>query len=167
MRWFVVACLVLAACGDDEKTEETEEPFAPTEGAWTRVDGDVTEDTCGMDDGDTDGDQPVVLTLTDHGDGTLSVVNEEDVTWTCTLPNMDFVCDAQVTQSTDVPNLDAVVEAAATPSGSFSSEEEMSGQTSVELTCEGEECATVEERQEVTFPCTMVQAWTASAGAPQ
>lgn len=163
MRWIIATTLLLAACGED---------FAPIEGDWTRTLGDVTEDTCGInDDGDTDVDDTATLVLTNNEDGTITAVAEDDdITWTCTLTEMDFDCGSQIMEERDFsedPGLDAVLTSTASVTGSFSAEDAMSGQTHVEITCAGTECDTVAENADMDLPCSMTQAWTATADSAE
>lgn len=182
----MITLMTLLACGDKDNADsgstdsaaavdDSSEPeaFAPTWGAWTSVDGETTDDTCNFeDDGGDSGPSGSALTLADGGDGTFTIsVNVEDsvTTFTCTLTDQSFACDAQILLEEDFTDfeLDATLTGTSEPNGEFSDANTMSAEQVVSVECAGADCATVTEFSGVTFPCGFTLALTATADAAE
>lgn len=171
--WTLLLPLALVACGDktddtasesEETTEEaTEDAFAPQEGGWDVTEPVVTEDTCGMGEEETTG-EGTVATLTMTGDAAYSLAIGEEgdsMTFTCTLAGMDLTCDP-LSESESEPEADMTFTTTFSVSTTFSSETELVGNLGMDMTCEGADCAMLEEMG-MTMPCGVAFEFTATA----
>lgn len=155
------ATLMMTACLDTEKEdsddedEEEEETssFTPSEGLWL-VDVTITEDSCGFFSGeeggmDTAEESADEMTLTNTGDGSFSVTMDggtdengqemEDYVFTCSLLGKSFTCDPSTNSFEITP--DSIISQSMNFSGSFSSAIVFSGNTQIDVSCEGTDCA--------------------------
>ncbi|MCB9693899.1 MAG: hypothetical protein H6736_18980 [Alphaproteobacteria bacterium] len=142
-KTLIVASLtLLTACG-----------FSPAEGSWQANIGTLTANACGDQFAATEITQPdpETLTLTDEG------FTFGDAT--CTLSGKDFDCGTQEI-STDVQG--TVLYNRISNSGAFDDAENASGNSMVELDCDGTDCPTYEGLLGLTFPCEATYAYTIS-----
>lgn len=160
--------LALIACGEkseDTAAEETTEEaaFAPQEGGWDVSALNITEDTCGMGDGEGD-DEGGLANLTKNEDGSylLAVGEEGDMMeFTCSLGGMELTCDAitEVEEDTDSQmTWTTSMEIGVT----FTSETELDGSMGMDVSCEGEGCAMLADLG-MTMPCSINGEFTATA----
>jgi hypothetical protein len=99
--------------------------------------------------------------LEDHGDGTFTITPVDGTDpFDCTLDGDDFHCPERAAASYTEPGLDARLDGLASADGTFSDEENATGQQQVEITCEGSQCGVVELAAGVDFPCTFVADFT-------
>lgn len=168
-KWMLLMPLALMACGDktdDTSTEEGGEEttsIEPQDGSWTMTALETTEDTCGMEEGDTgsaDNDSDP-LTLTNNADGTFSLAIDEDITFTCSLSGSDFTCDPVVMSEEDA-EMNMTFNQTFNLSGMFSSNTALDANVDIEMSCEGEGCAMLEQFG-MTMPCNMVGTFSATA----
>ena len=165
---------LLTACGDKAEDGDgdgnfdgtgdgstTTPPFAPGEGEWASDSETVTSDTCNIpDDGEPANDAPMVLATTGEGTFTLSsqpeTTDEQQVVFDCTLMDLDFTCDPfTFEQDLSEMSLDAVIHFEQGMSGTFASETHASVHTSMDVSCEGSDCETVETFSEIDMPCAV------------
>jgi hypothetical protein len=167
--WTLLLPLALVACGDktddtaSESEETTETAFAPQEGGWDVTEPVVTEDTCGMGEEETTG-EGTVATLTLTGDAVYSLTIGEDtdsMTFTCTLAGMDLTCDP-ISESESEPEADMTFTTTFSVSTTFSSETELAGNLGMDMSCEGADCAMLEQFG-MTMPCGVAFEFTATA----
>jgi hypothetical protein len=167
-KWMLLMPLALIACGDktdDTSTEGGEETASvqPQEGAWTMTSIEFTTDTCGMDEGDTGAtDDTAALNLTKNEDGSYTMVVDEELTLSCALSGADFTCDP-VTMSEEDADAGMTFIQTINLSGVFESNTAFNGDIGMEMSCEGENCAMLEQFG-MTMPCSMEGTFAATAG---
>ena len=159
-----LSCLVLflAACGGDDTPSGDDQPgnpdAAPTgsgdpeSGQWSYDEYDVSGSGCDVGNQlNTDGD----FALDNHGDGTFTITPGDGTDpFDCTLDDGAFDCPDRATGSYSEQGLDATIEGEARAEGTFSSDTAGSGTQTVDVTCTGSDCSTVEVALGVSFPCT-------------
>lgn len=151
----VVLAATLVGCGS----------FAPTTGTWMTGNPTVVSNTCstgGDTGGDTGGPQAETFNITDNGDGTFTITSASsdtgsmDLTLTCTLDGKSFTC-TPFTQDNPVGyGMDATITIAITATGDFSDESTMSMTQTMDMTCAGADCGTIETMGNLTLPCQAV-----------
>ena len=155
---------VIVACGDkndDTATEQvTEQIFEPQEGAWIVSPLNVIEDTCGFGE-EGPSEEGSTANLTDMGDGTFSLLIDEEMSFSCSLNQMDLVCDP-TTVSEDLGSDSATMMYTYNVSITFESATELIGQMTLELSCEGDDCSQA-TNSEMTLPCSLNGNFTATA----
>lgn len=159
----LAACLalVLASCGGDG---DGNGGVSPTTGVWLYAPGSVFDDTCEHPDPPTD--PTGEFTLTNNGDGTFTVDDGDNV-FECTLSGSSFNCPERLTEEVDATPLDGVVSVHVSITGSFSSDTDVSGHQTANVTCVGADCATVATAGGISgFPCSLSQNFTASFQHP-
>ena len=164
--------LAFIACG--EKTEDTstdvetttETSLQPQEGGWTMTDLEITENTCGAGEEEMDEEDPSTMTLTRTAEGAYTLVLDEDTTFTCTLSDAELTCETVTAteESEELEEMDATVTQTYNLGASFTSDTELSGSMSVDMSCEGEGCEMF-ELFGMTMPCGMVGTFNAAAEA--
>lgn len=157
----LAACLalVLASCGGDGNGG-----VDPTTGVWLHSPGSIFDDACEYPDPPTD--PTGEFTLTNNGDGTLTVDDGEHV-FDCTLSGSSFNCPERSRDDYDASPLDAVATVLISVAGSFSSDTEMSGHQTANATCVGADCAAAATAIGMAgFPCSVSQNFTASFQHP-
>ena len=140
---------VIAACGS----------FEPAEGSWTLGDFEITEDTCEFpsEEGEGEGEEEAAeestfsLALTEEG-FSITGDGEGAEPVACTLSGKDFTCETN-TETTDGGTFVLTVDYSF--EGTFSSATETSMILSTDLTCEGDDCPTLEDQLSTKFPCAI------------
>ena len=144
-----LAVMGLVACDGGKDSGDTTTTFTPSEGEWSATE-DAFTDSCGFFESDSDS-STVTLTMIDSV--TFNVVDEE-IDLTCTLDGMNFTCDNSTeTISLKDKGLSGTLTSTSTSNGTFVSETEGSFVVTIDLTCDGDGCATIEEFESMTFPC--------------
>ncbi len=164
--------LAFIACG--EKTEDTstdvdtttETSLQPQEGGWTMTDLEITENTCGVGEEEMDEEDPSTMTLTRTAEGAYTLVLDEDTTFTCTLSDSELTCETvtETEESDELEEMDLTVTQTYNLGANFTSDTELSGDMSVDMSCEGEDCEMF-ELLGMTMPCGMVGTFNAAADA--
>ena len=148
----------------DSPPEETEPPpFVPTEGEWTAIDGEVTQDDCDLVsllEG-----QPAVEP------GSFSIEEAKPVSFVmvtgevgdterfdCDLAQADlsFFCppkDVVLSLAPDLPGTELVFNI--TASGIFADETHMQADQLSVISCRGDDCGLMEDFGGIEFPCTL------------
>lgn len=156
--------LVLAACsgggddtssGDDTPGDPDARPSGsgdPETGQWSYDEYNVSGQGCNVGNQlNTDGD----FALENHGNGTFTITPADGTDpFQCTLDGGDFDCPDRATESYEDPGLDARIDGQARAEGTFSDDTHGAGEQTVDVTCTGADCATVEVALGVDFPCT-------------
>ena len=140
---------------EEASTEEasSEEAFAPAEGLWNSGEMTISNDSCGIFDGEEEEGQdeeenaPVTLTMVD---ATTFTISDADMSISCTLSGMDFTCDP-MTEENDFSGdgMVAVLTMSMTPTGTFTSTTAGDLTNQISYTCEGDDCAGFG----INFPC--------------
>ena len=142
---YLSLAFVLTACGS----------FTPAEGTWTLSGLEVTEDTCQFptDEEEEISDSEFSVALSDDGFSLDADGDGEDASpVACTLEGKNFTCESEV-ETSEEDTFTIAIETSL--SGVFASETESTINLSIEVSCEGDDCALVEEQAETSFPCTM------------
>lgn len=173
------ATLLIAACLDTEKEdpdeseeEEVSSSFQPEEGSWN-FNVTITEDSCGFFSGESEldtGEEATaeVLSLSNTGSGTFSITLDggtdelgqelEDNVFICSLSEQSFTCDASITEIELSET--SIVYQEMNFSGAFSTSSSFTGNTQLDLTCEGDDCSMLSDFG-LTVPCSSSGAATA------
>jgi len=144
--YLLVAALILGGCG-----------FTPTEGTWLMDQGTVLEDSCDLHEDSTEDE---TFELIDNGDGTFDADGEFH--FECELDGKDFTCPRSLTDEEDIDSADAKLEGYREVVGTFDDIDQMSGTHDAEVRCVGDDCDSIATALDITFPCTVVQEFTAS-----
>jgi hypothetical protein len=155
----------LAACqgggddtssGDDTAGDPDAQPpggdGGPESGQWTYDEYDVTGGDCDVASQlNSDGG----FLLSNHGDGTFTITPGDGTDpFLCTLDGGDFDCPDRATESFSDPTLDARLDGQARADGTFSDATHGAGVQTVDVTCTGADCGTIELALGADFPCT-------------
>lgn len=156
MRYMMIAlCLVFAvACGDDGTSVN------PMSGMWIFVGGDMFDDACNYSDTPVDPDG--TFSVSNNGNGTLTIDTGGDEMFQCTLSGADFNCPERKEVDIDASPLDAVVHVTVTAEGTFQSDISATGHETAHITCEGADCAAAAAAVGITLPCSYSQRFTAN-----
>ncbi|MFH1466954.1 MAG: hypothetical protein ABIO70_21405 [Pseudomonadota bacterium] len=153
------------ADADADTDADADADLVPVEGRWAYDEGELMEDSCGMDDGTT-GDNDGGFALANTGPGTFTVVPDDGGDpIACTITGMDFDCTPRLQEEEDLSGdgLDAVITVTVAPSGTFLSASSMEGFQNGLADCAGTDCDRVEVHSGLDFPCTLVVSFTAEA----
>ena len=162
-KWMLLMPLALMACGDKTEdtatTEEetTETAIEPQEGGWTMTDLEFTTDTCEMGNNEWD----PTLDLTGNDDGSYTLVLDDDISLTCNMSGADFACDPLSTTE-EGQDANMVMTQTITINAVFSSNTAFNGDVGMEMTCEGDGCATLADFG-MTMPCSLEGTFAATA----
>lgn len=152
----VMMALIFFGCGDDDGGTTD---IQPTTGLWDFNAGDIFDDDCEFTDPPADPDG--VFSLTNNGDGTLSIDTDGAEPFECTLNGADFTCPSRLQEEISETGVDAVVTVNVNAQGTFDSNEAASGYQTAEFTCTGADCTDVEAQYNVSFPCSYSQYFSA------
>lgn len=149
-----LSLIALTACG-----------FTPVSGSYTMGTLTLAEDTCGLFEGEFDGedaaDEPMQITVAEDGSLTVQISEGEGAemtTWDCELDGKTLAC---------TPNTQTGEEGSATLTqtftldGTFAEENVLDFEVGIAFDCEGDDCAEVG----VTFPCQAALTGTATGPA--
>ena len=134
--------------------------FAPNEGEWT-VGAFVSDGACGSEFNmaDDTGSAPETIELTMDKDGKgFTILNEDDSETHCSLRAKDFDCEPPEIEDSEMSleefGLDATVYLDLSIGGSFSSQTAGEVDSTMDISCEGENCDVVEDEVGVDLPCS-------------
>jgi hypothetical protein len=185
--FFALFTLTVACTGDGGDTGKTPEgdadtdadtdadsdaDFAPTDGDWAVVTGEITDNTCG--DGLASRNPPSepgaiytfayagggAFTITEQADGSMDTCLIADTTGG--LSEYPFSCDPTTSENTDAQDMgfDALIITDSNTTGSFTSAAESSTVRNTDVSCEGSDCATVAGLLGGEFPCAVQTTYT-------
>jgi hypothetical protein len=131
----------------------------PRSGAWSFTRGEIFDDTCHFADPPVDPNGS--FSLTNHGDGTLTITPGEQAPFQCSMSGSSFDCPSRADEDITVTGIDAAVHVQATAEGSFSSDTACSGHETANFSCTGTACDAVQTYLGTTFPCSYSAHFTA------
>lgn len=143
----------LVACADPE-----EDRANPPSGLWAYMDGGVVQNTCGTED--IGGDPDTNFSLTNNGDGTFTVDQNNEEDFDCNIDGETFECPYRIGGSETFDEVSATINWRVRIDGSFPDDTRMIGEQTIDFTCEGAGCSNL-GLIGVTVPCNMVVAFTA------
>ena len=169
-----VLAAMVACSGDKDSGTETEEAFAPTEGAWSYGDSAYANDNCNFSDNplyNTDILDALVFTLANESDEVMTLTSQAGTAFDCTRDEMNATCtntnemdissynDADGNPVVDAEgnevDPDATATVTLTAAVVFSDSETASYTATIEATCAGTDCPVVLDSLGVTDnPCT-------------
>ena len=175
MKHYLIPLLALTiACNGDKETDSAESAFAPTEGSWSPDDSAYTDDGCNLTGNpvfSTAAVDAVVfsLSLTSATAGTVTVADMDPID--CTLDDMIMTCTTSLTNDVATYNdaegnpvvdengeevdPDAVLTTGAVFTVTFTDSETGTYTSTVDVSCEGADCAGVQESNGVSaYPCS-------------
>ena len=163
----VVSLGLAPACSEssgneaDGGTDGAEPDANPPTGAWVYLEGASISDSCMIPGYEVD--VSTEFALTNNGDGTFTVLREGK-NIECDISGSNFSCDPLPLDPAMADGVDATFDFTVTYTGTFSSDTMLSGERTIDTTCTGSACAQVEALYMMSFPCALVDAFSASMG---
>jgi hypothetical protein len=151
----------------DLDTGEAPPPdFSPQGGTWTVTESELTHDGCGLEDKVDRGKPGTTLSLS-QGEIGFSMLFEAGETVQCRLSEeQGFQCDPTQTIDTTASDLgmNADIPVTITTVGNFADESNMWMESTVDINCQGSDCALIQILLGTSFPCSMTMASDLVAG---
>ncbi len=135
----------------------------PPSGVWRYDDGGVSSSTCG-DGLDLTRDPDTQFVLANNGDGTFTVdQGQAGEPFDCTIASDNtFGCPSRLFGTEEVSEISATLTWNVSVAGAFSSDTQMSGTQTVDITCAGSGCALAPDFG-VNLPCSYTVDFAAEA----
>ena len=129
----------------------------PDEGRWAVTDYDLSEDDCGLASWQSVDDfVPSTFDIAHTGESSFTMAADGGEAGACSIDmDGDFSCDSDTVSEEVGFGLDATMIIETAFSGELTQSTEMTGQTDLEVTCEGSSCEWLTYAG-LDFPCPMV-----------
>ncbi len=140
--------------------------FSPQGGTWTVTASQLTEDGCGLED-KVDRGQPGTTLSLSQGETGFSMLFEAGETVQCRLgEEQGYLCDPTQTIDSTASDLgmSADIPVTITTVGVFSDDASMWMESTVDINCQGSDCALIQILLGTSFPCSMTMASDLVAG---
>jgi hypothetical protein len=155
------ACSDAAGTDDDGGTDGGAPDANPPTGAWEYMEGASISDSCMIPGYEVDASTE--FGLTNNGDGSFTVLREGQ-NIECDISGSSFSCAPVALDPATVDGVDATINFSVTYVGTFDSDTMITGERTIDTSCSGAACAQVESLYMMSFPCALVDAFTASFG---